>query len=1157
MSKAFGRGMLIGICALTLTSSASAAGDRLNAYDARATAENLQVLATSGFDTTEGHDGRKIEVVASKTQAQAVRKQGVKLRLKRDAQGRTALQALRASVNPDGSYDVYRPYWNDECTPTTCYVGRDENGDPRQTLYQEMVSLAAQHPDIVQPVVIGRSLNNAPILALRVTRDAREQSNPPGAKPAVLYSAAQHAREWITPEMVRRLAHLYVDNYGAAGDALGTDGAPVAGADGPVQSEELTDLVNRYELWFIVTANPDGYDFTYTPDNRLWRKNLRDNNGDGEITIGDGVDPNRNFAEKWNYDDEGSSSDPANDTYRGTAPNSEPETQAMDGVLRDVGFEFMVNYHSAAELLLYPYGWQVQTTAADDPIFRALSGTDADPAIEGVEPGAPNPYDPDTGSELYTTNGETTDHAYARYDTLAWTPEMDVSDPDRGGGDSVFMFQDSESDVQDAFEKNVPFALDVAHSAGDPANPVSHLDREAASFEVDRFPTSFGDPQPVGAVVKRELGDVTLHWRINGGAPQSAPAPEWDGGERYDDDGDVYYRRVRGEVSGALPGDNVRVWFEAGGERSQSFHYTVESDSGAPVLVLAVEDYSGQVNIPDYPSTAGPFYTGYYTDALTDLGIAHDVYDFDEQGRRAPDPLGVLSHYDAVIWYTGDDFVTREPAAPGGSGASRAANDMILAVRDFVNGGGKLLHTGQNAEIMASTPYVFNVQGQPPYCPPGGTAAANNCIPLSNDFLQYWLGAYTHITTPEDPGTVELGLAGAPYGTATFGLNGAGSAANQQDVATALVTSSVLPEDEYPQFASERSVEIVGAPAAFDPTSGTMYAVAGSEDGGWQRLRKTIDLTDLAAGQLADISFKISYDTEVDFDYVIVEAHTVGQDDWTTLPDENGNTHDDTGLSCVIDWRSIHPFLDRYQTVITPGEECSNQGTTGEWHGATGNSAGFQDWMIDLSAYAGSEVEVSISYVQDFAFDGLGVFVDDVVVTENGAATETIDFEAGDGGFVAGPPPPGSEEDTQRSWTIRDSVGWLDGPGVATEDTIYWTFGFEGISDPAAREEVLGSSLAYLGVGAGPEPPVEPDTEITKAPKAKTRKRKAKFKFESIPDGAEFECKLDGGAWEDCASPQTYRKLGLGRHVFKVRAVADGVSDPSPAKHVWRVKPKK
>ena len=33
----------------------------------------------------------------------------------------------------------------------------------------------------------------------------------------------------------------------------------------------------------------------------------------------------------------------------------------------------------------------------------------------------------------------------------------------------------------------------------------------------------------------------------------------------------------------------------------------------------------------------------------------YDVYDVDARGNRSPDHLGVLSHYDAVIWYMGDD----------------------------------------------------------------------------------------------------------------------------------------------------------------------------------------------------------------------------------------------------------------------------------------------------------------------------------------------------------------------------------------------------------------------------------------------------------------------------------------------------------------------
>ena len=71
-----------------------------------------------------------------------------------------------------------------------------------------------------------------------------------------------------------------------------------------------------------------------------------------------------------------------------------------------------------------------------------------------------------------------------------------------------------------------------------------------------------------------------------------------------------------------------------------------------------------------------------------------------------------------------------------------------------------------------------------------------------------------------------------------------------------------------------------------------------------------------AAG--GDLSFWTSYNTEADWDHLFVEVHTVGQDDWTTLPDMNGHTSQATGESCKQEnsggWRTLHPFLDHYQT---------------------------------------------------------------------------------------------------------------------------------------------------------------------------------------------------------------------------------------------------
>ena len=56
-------------------------------------------------------------------------------------------------------------------------------------------------------------------------------------------------------------------------------------------------------------------------------------------------------------------------------------------------------------------------------------------------------------------------------------------------------------------------------------------------------------------------------------------------------------------------------------------------------------------------------------DALAANGFTPDVYNVDaaERSRTAPHPLGVLSHYrdGAVVWYTGDDYLTREPAGAG------------------------------------------------------------------------------------------------------------------------------------------------------------------------------------------------------------------------------------------------------------------------------------------------------------------------------------------------------------------------------------------------------------------------------------------------------------------------------------------------------------
>jgi len=85
---------------------------------------------------------------------------------------------------------------------------------------------------------------------------------------------------------------------------------------------------------------------------------------------------------------------------------------------------------------------------------------------------------------------------------------------------------------------------------------------------------------------------------------------------------------------------------------------------------------------------------------------------------------------------------------------------------------------------------------------------------------------------------------------------------------------------------------------------------------------------------------------------------------------------------------------------------------------------------------------------------------------------------------------------------------------------------------------------------------VAPDTQITKGPKPKTRRKRAKFEFSSEP-GVAFECALNGAPFAPCASPFVV-KAKKGKNEFSVRArdSANNV-DPTAASLAWKVRKKR
>lgn len=83
---------------------------------------------------------------------------------------------------------------------------------------------------------------------------------------------------------------------------------------------------------------------------------------------------------------------------------------------------------------------------------------------------------------------------------------------------------------------------------------------------------------------------------------------------------------------------------------------------------------------------------------------------------------------------------------------------------------------------------------------------------------------------------------------------------------------------------------------------------------------------------------------------------------------------------------------------------------------------------------------------------------------------------------------------------------------------------------------------------AGPPPPpavakVAPKVKIVFGPEKTIEVRTVKFKF-AVTNviAATFECKLDGAKWAKCVSQKIYRKVKVGKHTFRVRATANGLT---------------
>jgi len=213
-------------------------------------------------------------------------------------------------------------------------------------MYQILDSMALLYPNLIsvkQPISPINSIQGRPIYYVKIS----DNPNIDEPEPEILYTALHHSREPASLSQLIFFMWYLLENY--------------------TTDPDVQFLINNTEMYFIPCLNPDGYEYnriTNPNGGGMHRKNRR-NNGDGTY----GVDLNRNYGYMWGYDNIGSSPNTSSDTYRGTGPFSEPETQAIRDFCIDHQFINALNAHTYSNLYIYPWGYIASFLTPDSTTF--------------------------------------------------------------------------------------------------------------------------------------------------------------------------------------------------------------------------------------------------------------------------------------------------------------------------------------------------------------------------------------------------------------------------------------------------------------------------------------------------------------------------------------------------------------------------------------------------------------------------------------------------------------------------------------------------------------------------------------------------------------------------------------------------------------------
>ena len=190
---------------------------------------------------------------------------------------------------------------------------------------------------------------------------------------------------------------------------------------------------------------------------------------------------------------------------------------------------------------------------------------------------------------------------------------------------------------------------------------------------------------------------------------------------------------------------------------------------------------------------------------------------------------------------------------------------------------------------------------------------------VSNDFMQYWLGAYLPIGAAADTDAAGLPfLELRPFGYA--GVRPQRRRQREEPGQRLLVPDDVRASSSRTSTRSSRASQAIkfDRPPAFDPPDGSSYMYSQTGDATYKRLAKTVDLTGKTSGKL---EFKIVVRHRAGLGLRVRRgAHRgPGRLDDAARRERPHQPGPRAELPDTIPyWIELHPFLGHYKTYTGP-----------------------------------------------------------------------------------------------------------------------------------------------------------------------------------------------------------------------------------------------